>query len=167
MDNKFILQQTPNFSNDFSGKYIAFGQYRDSPLPTKDLRIMSTHSISIHLPTPIIQPDFQSHSVTGKIISQRVFFLPLKWWYLRWQNKPNCLSRAVKKLYALQYSSCHHPLCFPRHLANPTGITGCRTEKHNSKISLLPVQQNHAFLSTLHATYFAWRPFFSGIFHEL
>lgn len=94
-------------------------------------------------------------------------FLPLKWWYLSLRNKTNCPCRAVKKLYAVEYSSCHHSLCFPRHLASPTDVIGCRTEKHNSKTSLLPVQQNHAFLSTLHATYFAWRPFFSGIFHEL
>jgi len=76
MDNIFILQQTPNFSDDFTSKYITFGQDWDSPLPTKDLRIMSAHSVSIHPPIPIIQPDFQSHSVTGKTISHRVFFAP-------------------------------------------------------------------------------------------
>lgn len=137
------------------------------PLCPPRICILSVHPMSMHLPTPILQTDFQSHSLTGKMISHRVFFLPSNHGNLNWQNKTNCLCRTVKKLYALEYSSCHRPLYFPRHLASSTGIISCRTEKHTSKASLLLAQQNHTVVSTLPTTHFAWRPFFSGMFQVL
>lgn len=94
-----------------------------------------------------------------------VQLLSLKCWYLSLQNKTNCPGRTVKKLHALEYIFCEHPLFFPRHLASPPDITGCRTGTQ-LQYTFTSSPENETNISILQTTYLAWRPLFSGIFQE-